>query len=80
MAKPVLRFERSKKPKVALCQTITRRWVETADESCPLACVWFALREPLDNQDDESGIFGLPSIFPPGRQAFCTAFIFFGHP
>ena len=20
---------------------ITRRWVETADERCPLACVWF---------------------------------------
>jgi hypothetical protein len=24
---------------------ITRRWVETADERCPLACVWLALPE-----------------------------------
>ena len=24
---------------------IIRRWVETADERCPLACVWFALPE-----------------------------------
>jgi high affinity Mn2+ porin len=33
---------------------ITRRWVETADERCPLACVWFALPEIVADQDDES--------------------------
>ena len=33
---------------------ITRRWVETADERCPLACVWFALPEIIADQDDES--------------------------
>jgi|GEM_PF-5346693 len=27
---------------------IVQRWVETADERCPLACVWFALAEILD--------------------------------
>ena len=32
---------------------ISRRWVETGDERCPLACVWFALPEIAD-QDDES--------------------------
>jgi hypothetical protein len=32
---------------------ITRRWVETADERCPLACVWFALPEMVADQDDE---------------------------
>jgi hypothetical protein len=32
---------------------ITRRWVETADERCPLACVWFALPEIAAEQDDE---------------------------
>jgi high affinity Mn2+ porin len=31
-----------------------RRWVETADERCPLACVWFALPEIGADQDDES--------------------------
>jgi high affinity Mn2+ porin len=32
---------------------IIRRWVETADERCPLACVWFALPEIATDQDDE---------------------------
>jgi hypothetical protein len=32
---------------------IVRRWVETADERCPLACVWFALAEAVSEQDDE---------------------------
>jgi len=33
---------------------IIRRWVETADERCPVACVWFALPEIIADQDDES--------------------------
>jgi high affinity Mn2+ porin len=33
---------------------IIQRWVETADERCPLACVWFALPEIDTEQDDES--------------------------
>ena len=32
---------------------ITRRWVETADERCPFACVWFALPGCAADQDDE---------------------------
>jgi hypothetical protein len=32
---------------------INRRWVETTDERCPLACVWFALAEIAADQDDE---------------------------
>jgi high affinity Mn2+ porin len=32
---------------------IIRRWVETADERCPLACVWFALPEIAQDQDDD---------------------------
>src|SRR6266700_4343756 len=32
---------------------IIRRWVETADERCPLACVCFALPEIIPDQDDE---------------------------
>ena len=34
---------------------ILRRWVETADERCPIACVWFAMPETSDEQDDEPG-------------------------
>jgi high affinity Mn2+ porin len=33
---------------------IVRRWVETADEGCPLPCVWFALQKIDAEQDDES--------------------------
>jgi high affinity Mn2+ porin len=33
---------------------IIRRWVETTDERCPLACVWFALPETGTDQDDEA--------------------------
>ena len=33
---------------------IFRRWVETGDERCPLACVWFGLRETTQQPDDES--------------------------
>ena len=32
---------------------IIRRWVETADERCPLACTWFAVLEISAEQDDE---------------------------
>ncbi len=32
---------------------IIRRWVETADERCPLACVWSALPEVTAEQDDD---------------------------
>src|SRR5271170_5859116 len=32
---------------------IVQRWVETADERCPLACVWFTLPELAVDQDDE---------------------------
>ena len=33
---------------------IIQRWVETADERCPIASVWFALPEIAADQDDES--------------------------
>ncbi len=32
---------------------IIQRWVETADERCPIASVWFALPEIAADQDDE---------------------------
>jgi high affinity Mn2+ porin len=35
------------------CAEIVQRWVETADERCPLACVWFALPAITADQDDE---------------------------
>ena len=37
---------------------VRRRWVETADERCPLACVWFVLPSALTDiaeQDDDPG-------------------------
>lgn len=35
---------------------IRRQWVETADERCPLACVWQALLENPDEPNDDSGL------------------------
>jgi high affinity Mn2+ porin len=35
---------------------ITRHWVETADERCPLACVWLARPELMADHDDESDL------------------------
>jgi high affinity Mn2+ porin len=42
----------SNRPRVEMI----RRWVETADERCPLACVWFALPEIATDQNDESDL------------------------
>ena len=47
---PSKRTTAANRPRVAIVQ----RWVETADERCPLACVWFALPEIIADQDDES--------------------------
>ncbi|HTF63953.1 MAG TPA: hypothetical protein VK638_14810 [Edaphobacter sp.] len=34
---------------------IRSRWVQTADERCPIACTWFTLPESSDEQDDDPG-------------------------
>jgi hypothetical protein len=58
---------------------ITRRWVETADERCPLACVWFALPEMTADQDDESELPRPAFSTCVRRQAVCTPFTFLLH-
>jgi high affinity Mn2+ porin len=49
---------------------IVQRWVETADERCPLACVWFALPEVSAEQDDESEP-RQPAFSSPRSKAGC---------
>ncbi|CAN5488860.1 hypothetical protein BH10ACI4_BH10ACI4_09560 [soil metagenome] len=44
---------------------LRRRWVETADERCPLACVWFAL--PDVTAENEEATAELP---PRPKPAF----------
>lgn len=56
MTRLILNIDRFKAPRSGPRKIITRRWVETADERCPLAGVWFALGEILDTQDDEPGL------------------------
>jgi high affinity Mn2+ porin len=59
MIRRVLHWVSSKPSSTAHPRTeIVRRWVETADERCPLACVWFALPgivvdQPAADQTDE---------------------------
>lgn len=43
------------------CKSETRsaiqsRWVETADERCPIACTWFTVPEGTGEQEDEPGL------------------------
>jgi high affinity Mn2+ porin len=49
---------------------IIQRWVETADERCPLACVWFALPETVVDPDDESES-PRPALFLVRSKAGC---------
>jgi len=66
-------------PKKPLCidrvrlPELRRRWVETADERCPIACTWFTLTEPLSEPDDEPSLtwpaFPWPRFIRPNGKA-----------
>ncbi|MGD0444313.1 MAG: carbohydrate porin [Edaphobacter sp.] len=60
MMRVILRAFRPSQPKrIAAGRSrpeLIQRWVETADERCPLACVWFALRETATGLDDEPNL------------------------
>ncbi len=58
MIQRMLHLRHSKSPIRNPRIKVVRRWVETADERCPLACVWFALPGTDDEQDDEAGLTG----------------------
>jgi high affinity Mn2+ porin len=49
---------------------LIQRWVETADERCPLACAWFALPVPDSALDDEPNLIR-PAFFWLLRKAGC---------
>ena len=86
MIKRILHHDAAKQARVDHPRTeIIQCWVETADERCPLACVWFAL-------PGNPGINGgpltrttspiqrsLPSPLSVRRQAICTPFTFLLH-
>jgi high affinity Mn2+ porin len=55
MMRQFLHRTRSKQYRPEPQSVMVRRWVETADERCPLACVWFALPSASDETEDESG-------------------------
>ncbi|MEI9979449.1 MAG: hypothetical protein WDN23_10695 [Edaphobacter sp.] len=40
---------------------IIQRWVETADERCPLACVWLPCPKPFRTRTTSATYYGLPS-------------------
>jgi hypothetical protein len=56
MIKLLLHLDRSRRQSIRPRTEIRRRWVETADERCPLACMWSPLPEEYDEQDDDSGL------------------------
>jgi high affinity Mn2+ porin len=53
MIRQTMHRTRSKAYRPAARPAIVRRWVETADERCPLACVWFAMPGLANEADDE---------------------------
>lgn len=58
---------------------IRRRWIETADERCPLACTWYALLESSDEQDDDSWLCWPAFLHVFEKAGLCTVFIFSSH-
>ncbi len=65
--KKALRIDRVRQPE------LRRRWVETADERCPIACTWFTLTEPLSEPDEEPSLtwpaFPWPLFIRPNGKA-----------
>ena len=63
---------------------MVRRWVETADERCPLACVWFALPTNADatlaDQDDDPGSMRPTFSYFSLKAGCCSIFTIFRHP
>ena len=84
MIQRILHHKRAKQQSGADRPEMIQRWVETADERCPLACAWFALPGILDDQPaagqgDEPDANSLPSPCSLRRQAVCIPFTFFLH-
>jgi len=75
MIKRILHLDRSNQPTVRPRPEIIPRWVETADERCPLACVWFALPETLADQDDDPGSIQQPAFSQFFLKAGCLRYI-----
>ncbi|HMH14032.1 MAG TPA: carbohydrate porin [Edaphobacter sp.] len=76
MTKRMLHLNRSKMSRPR--PDIVRRWVETADERCPLACVWFALpaviADTLADHDDDPGSMR-PAFSRRSLKAGCLLYI-----
>lgn len=53
---------------------LRRRWVETADERCPLACTWSALPAESAAQDDDDWL-RWPAFSRPRKKAGFPLFI-----
>ena len=55
MFRSIFKLSCARPPQSARPPAIQSRWVETADERCPIACTWFLAPESLKEQDDEPG-------------------------
>jgi hypothetical protein len=54
MFRSIFKLPRVRRPQSTRPPTIRSRWVETADERCPIACTWFLAPDVLE-QDAEPG-------------------------
>jgi high affinity Mn2+ porin len=83
MTKRISHLNRSKALRSSLRTDIVRRWVETGDERCPLACVWFALPMALSGMshgdpDDDPGSMR-PAFFYLSLKAGCLLYVHILH-
>jgi hypothetical protein len=78
MIRDIFRLNRLKQNRTCHTPAIRMRWVETADERCPLACTWSPILDQFDEQEEEPGLFSsLISIKIKG--ALHTLFMHFSH-
>jgi hypothetical protein len=49
------KFARLRRPQADSQPVIQSRWIETADERCPIACTWFTIAESIKDLDDDPG-------------------------
>ena len=83
MTKRTLHLNLSKANTVRPRPNIVPRWIETADERCPFACVWFALPPVLADtalaeQDDDPGSMR-PAFSQFSLKAGCLLYIHILH-
>jgi hypothetical protein len=74
MINHIFRPKRSKQDKPSHPPAIRQRWVETADERCPIARTWSLVPYHLEEQEEEPDPIGSSIFLRPLSRALCILF------